>query len=88
MLPLQHEIEDFLIEDAGIGLSNVRAHLEWVSGAAVGEVRLSKESAASIIANLKRIEHQAERLSHRLIGNHSTPLGIVETLGKFWVEAA
>lgn len=37
MLPLQREIETFLIEEAGIGLSNVCAHLEWASASAIGE---------------------------------------------------
>lgn len=91
MSPHQCEIETFLIEDAGIGLSNVRAYLEWASAtaAAAEDVRLSVESTKIIIAGLRRIEYHAERLHDLLVGSGKPrPVGLEETLRRFQAEAA
>ena len=88
MLPLQEDIENFLVAEAAVGLANVRAHLEWACAAGGDSVTLSREGAARIIANLRRIELRAGTLSDLLTNGRVRRVGLEETLRKFVQEVA
>ena len=83
MLPLQQDIETFLIAEAGVGLGNVCAHLEWACATGGETVTLSREGTQRIIASLRRIEFRAETLSCRLINGRARRVGVVDTLRTF-----
>lgn len=80
MAHLQQDIENFLIAEAGVGLANVCAHLEWASSSAGEDVYISREGVAGIVANLRRIQFRADALSNRLVYGRTRRLGLEETL--------
>lgn len=88
MVSAQSELEKFLISEVGIGLSNIRAHLEWASESGRREATLSNEGAASIIVTLIHIETKARILSDRLRSARAEPVGVTETLQRLVLENA
>lgn len=80
MLHLQHDIENFLIAEAGVALANVCVHLEWASASGGEDVHISRDGVASIVANLRRIQLRADTLSSRLVYGRVRRTGLEETL--------
>jgi hypothetical protein len=67
MLPVQTEIETFLLVDLALSFSNIRAHLDWeVCYTQCGTVTLTAEVVKNLSENLLSIERKGKTLARAL----------------------
>jgi hypothetical protein len=89
MLPIQTEIEAFLLAELALVLSNIRAHLDWEANyARCGTVTLSAESVRNLSDNLLRIERKSKSLARAMRATGPDGRGLTEILLKLNPEFA